>query len=68
MQLAKTPAFSIFKGMKRIQLVEFEDFKWFPTIWRSTMTKLIVVLHKILGTKEVITEKPLSTKAFLPSA
>lgn len=42
--------------MKRIQLVEFEDFKWFPSIWRSTMTKIIVVLHKILGTKEVITD------------
>ena len=48
--------------MKRIQLVEFEDFKWFPTIWRSTMTKLIVVLHKILGTKEVITDLLLYTR------
>lgn len=40
--------------MKRIQLFEFEDFKWFPSIWRSTMTKLIVVLHKLTGTKEVL--------------
>ncbi len=51
MQLENITVFFIFKGMKRIQLVEFEDFKWFPTIWRSTMTKLIVVIHKILGTK-----------------
>lgn len=40
--------------MKRIQLFEFEDFAWFPTTFRSTMTKLIVVLHKVLGTKEVL--------------
>ncbi len=40
--------------MKRIQLFEFEDFDWFPAMWRSTMTKLIVVLHKLMGTKEVL--------------
>lgn len=40
--------------VKRIQLFEFEDFDWFPTMWRSTMTKLIVVLHKLMGTKEVL--------------
>ena len=54
--------------MKRIQLVEFEDFKWFPSIWHSTMTKLIVVIHKILGTKEVITDLPVSyTHLTLPT-
>ncbi len=40
--------------MKRVQLFEFEDFSWFPSIWRSTMTKIIVVLHRLLGTKEVL--------------
>lgn len=42
--------------MKRIQLFEFEDFDWFPTWIRSSMTNLIVVMHKIFGTKEVIGE------------
>ncbi|MEL6625709.1 MAG: hypothetical protein AAFQ92_09310 [Bacteroidota bacterium] len=42
--------------MKRIQLYEFEDFPWFPTMWRSTMTKIIVVFHKLLGTAEVLGE------------
>lgn len=40
--------------MRRVQLFEFEDFDWFPAIFRSTMTKIIVVLHKLLGTKEVV--------------
>ena len=40
--------------MKRIQLFEFEDFDWFPSTFRSTITKLIVVLHKLMGTKEVL--------------
>lgn len=42
--------------MKRVQLFEFEDFSWFPTMWRSTMTKIIVILHKLMGTKEVLGE------------
>ncbi|MEP2056491.1 MAG: hypothetical protein ABJJ05_01710, partial [Maribacter litoralis] len=40
--------------MKRIQLFEFEDFNWFPKTIRSSMTNLIIVLHKMMGTKEVI--------------
>ncbi len=40
--------------MKRIQLFEFEDFPWFPTWMRASMTNLIAVLHKMLGTKEVL--------------
>jgi hypothetical protein len=42
--------------MKRVQLFEFEDFDWFPTTFRSTITKLIVVVHQLLGTKEVLGE------------
>ena len=40
--------------MKRVQLFEFEDFNWFPSAFRSTMTKLIVVFHNVFKTKEVI--------------
>lgn len=40
--------------MKRIELFEFEDFSWFPGVIRSGMTRLIVVLHKILGTTDVL--------------
>jgi hypothetical protein len=40
--------------MKRIQLFEFEDFSWFPGAIRSSMTKLIVVFHKLMGTREVV--------------
>lgn len=42
--------------MKRVQLFEFEDQAWFPSIWRSTMTKIIVVLHKLLKTEDVIAD------------
>lgn len=40
--------------MKRIQLFEFEDFSWFPIWIRSSMTNLLVVMHKLMGTKEVL--------------
>lgn len=40
--------------MKRIQLFEFEDFSWFPSSIRTAMTNLIVVFHKMVGTKKVI--------------
>jgi len=40
--------------MKRIHLFEFEDFAWFPTALRRPMTSLIVVLHRLMGTKEVV--------------
>lgn len=33
--------------MKRVQLFEFEDFNWFPSFMRISMTKLIVVLHDV---------------------
>ncbi|HSJ67041.1 MAG TPA: hypothetical protein VK921_05175, partial [Anditalea sp.] len=36
--------------MKRIHLFEFEDLEWFPSWLRSSMTRLIVVMHKILRT------------------
>ena len=48
--------------MKRVQLFEFEDFDCFPDTFRSTMTKLIVVMHKIFGTREVLTNLSLTNK------
>ena len=40
--------------MKRIELFEFEDFSWLPTAVRSGATNLIIIFHKLMGTKEVI--------------
>ncbi|MCI4670350.1 MAG: hypothetical protein MRZ79_19590 [Bacteroidia bacterium] len=40
--------------MKRIQLFEFEDFKWFPSWMRSAITNLLVVLHKMMGIPEIL--------------
>ncbi|WP_298238148.1 hypothetical protein [uncultured Algibacter sp.] len=40
--------------MKRKELFEFEDFSWFPSSIRTGMTNLILVLHKMMGTTEVI--------------
>ena len=40
--------------MKRVHLFEFEDFTWFPSIWRDSMTNLIIVMHKLLDTKSII--------------
>ncbi len=38
--------------MKRIHLFEFEDFKWFPNWIRISLTRLMVVMHKFLGTNQ----------------
>lgn len=40
--------------MKRIQLFEFEDFKWLPCSIRSSMTRLIVIVHHLMDTKTVL--------------
>lgn len=40
--------------MKRVQLFEFEDQKWFPDFMRASMTRLIVLLHKVLGLGDVL--------------
>jgi len=42
--------------MKRIHLFEFEDFSWFPNWLRVRMTRLIVVMHRIMGTSEELAE------------
>lgn len=40
--------------MKRIQLFEFEDFDWLPEAVRAGVTSLIVVFHRMMGTREVL--------------
>jgi hypothetical protein len=38
--------------MKRIHLFEFEDLAWFPNWIRKCMTRLIIVVHELLGTEK----------------
>lgn len=40
--------------MKRIELFEFEDYNWLPNVIRTGVTNLIMVLHKLTGTVDVI--------------
>ncbi|MBX2876160.1 MAG: hypothetical protein KTR30_28830, partial [Saprospiraceae bacterium] len=42
--------------MKRIHLFEFEDLPWFPNLIRKCMTRLIVVMHRLLGTRDHLLE------------
>lgn len=42
--------------MKRIHLFEFEDFLWFPHWIRVRMTRLIIVMHKMLKTGEELAD------------
>ncbi|WP_437673990.1 hypothetical protein [Sorangium sp. So ce131] len=42
--------------MKRIHLFELEDFSWFPDWLRACMTRLILVMHKALGTSGEVAE------------
>jgi hypothetical protein len=42
--------------MKRIHLFEFEDMPWFPNWLRISLTKLIVVMHRFLGTTQELAD------------
>lgn len=42
--------------MKRIHLFEIEDQAWFPNWLRICLTRLIVVMHKLLKTKDQLSE------------
>lgn len=42
--------------MKRIHLFEFEDQSWFPDWIRVRMTRMIVVVHRLLGTTDTLSE------------
>lgn len=37
--------------MKRIQLFEFEDFPWFPNFLRICLTRYIIAIHGLLGSR-----------------
>ncbi|MEX2344743.1 MAG: hypothetical protein WD604_03960, partial [Balneolaceae bacterium] len=43
-------------NLKRIHLFEFEDLDWFPQWLRQCMTRLIVVMHNLLGTHKKLAE------------
>lgn len=40
--------------MKRLELFEFEDFNWLPSVIRNGATNLVVVFHTLLGTVKVL--------------
>lgn len=40
--------------MKRVQLFEFEDQRWFPDSFRIALTKLIIVFHKMMGIGDIL--------------
>lgn len=42
--------------MKRIHLFEFEDFTWFPNWIRLSLTRLMIVMHKMLNSKTELAE------------
>ncbi|UOQ52687.1 hypothetical protein [Hymenobacter cellulosivorans] len=42
--------------MKRIHLFELEDFAWFPGWLRTCLTRLMVVMHRALGSPEELTK------------
>lgn len=42
--------------MKRIHLFEFEDLAWFPNWSRRCLTRMMVVMHKILNTSGEMAE------------
>lgn len=42
------------KFMKRIHVFEFEDQNWFPDWIRVRMTRMIVVVHRLLGTSDTL--------------
>lgn len=42
--------------MKRIHLFEFEDFNWFPNWLRICLTRMMVVMHKLLNTSDEMTD------------
>lgn len=42
--------------MKRLELFEFEDFNWLPNVIRTGVTNLIKVLHRLIGTTDVLVD------------
>lgn len=42
--------------LKRIHLFEFEDLSWFPDWLRRALTRLVMVMHKVLKSDEQLTD------------
>lgn len=42
--------------MKRIHLFEFEDLQWFPAWLRRCLTRLIIVMHKLLNSEQELAQ------------
>ena len=42
--------------MKRIHVFELEDFAWFPGWLRACLTKLMVVMHRMVGSADDLTQ------------
>jgi hypothetical protein len=40
--------------VKRLELFEFEDYEWLPKVIRNGITNLLMVLHRMAGTSDVI--------------
>ena len=49
--------------MKRLELFEFEDFNWLASNIRTGATNLIMVLHRVIGTSEVLSSLLLQIKS-----
>jgi hypothetical protein len=48
---------AILVRMKRLQLFEFEDYAGFPAVWRNSMTRYLVLLHRLVGTRALLVER-----------
>lgn len=42
--------------MKRVQLFEFEDLSWFPNWMRASLTKLLNIMNKLMGLRDVVAQ------------
>ncbi len=40
--------------MKRIQLFEFEDQSWFPSVFRTAITRLLNLIHRLIKTEDKV--------------
>lgn len=49
--------------MKRLELFEFEDYNWLPKDIRTGATNLIMVLHRMVGTADVLSNLILKVKS-----
>ncbi|MEN0004417.1 MAG: hypothetical protein AAF798_09745 [Bacteroidota bacterium] len=48
-------------NVKRLELFEFEDFSWLPNTIRAGVTRIIRVLHRLMGTSDTLENVILNT-------